>query len=293
MSKKENIPATPADNVPTAFESQVVRRTWHEGEWWFAIADVVAALTDSVQPEGYLKDLRKRDKGLAEGWGQIASPLRLTTPGGVQLLNCANMQGVLRVIQSIPSPKAEPFKQWLAQVGYERLQDVDSANSFSALNENQRRLMLRDELSQHNKDLAAAAQQAGVATPIDYAVFQNHGYQGLYGGLGNKEIHARKGLKKSQKILDHMGSLELAANLFRTTQAEDKLRRENVRNKESANRIHAEVGRKVRKTIHELGGTMPENLPVAENLKKVASREKKRLKAGQKKSLANKLAKEA
>jgi DNA-damage-inducible protein D len=274
MSKQEKTPSTPADNAPTAFESQVVRRTWHEGEWWFAIVDVVGALTDSVQPEGYLKDLRKRDAGLAEGWGQIASPLRLTTPGGVQLLNCANMEGVLRVIQSIPSPKAEPFKRWLAQVGYERIQQVDSANAFSALSEDQRRLMLRDELSQHNKHLAAAAQQAGVATPVDYAVFQNHGYQGLYGGLGNKEIHARKGLKKSQKILDHMGSTELAANLFRATQTEDKLKHEGVQGKSAANRTHFEVGTKVRKAIADIGGTMPEQLPVPDKSIKQIERER-------------------
>jgi hypothetical protein len=91
MNKQEQAPPASGGGEPTVFQSRVVRRTWHEGEWWFAIVDVVAALTDSVQPEGYLKDLRKRDAGLAQGWGQIASPLRLTTPGGVQLLNCANV----------------------------------------------------------------------------------------------------------------------------------------------------------------------------------------------------------
>ncbi|QDX80685.1 DNA damage-inducible protein D [Denitratisoma sp. DHT3] len=130
--------------------------------------------------------------------------------------------------------------------------------------EDQRRLLLRDELAQHNKDLAAAAKQAGVDTPLDYAVFQDHGYKGLYGGLGAKDIHGRKQLKKSQKILDHMGSTELAANLFRATQAEDKLRREGIKGKAAANRTHLEVGKKVRQTIAELGGTMPEDLPTPE-----------------------------
>lgn len=276
MSKKERTPTPPDNSAPAAFESQVVRRTWHAGEWWFAIVDVVAALTDSIQPEGYLKDLRKRDAGLAEGWGQIASPLRLDTPGGVQLLNCANMAGILRLVQSIPSPKAEPFKRWLAQVGYERLQAIDSENSFAALSEDQRRLMLRDELSRHNKHLAAAAQQAGVATPVDYAVFQNHGYKGLYGGLDHKDIHARKGLKKSQKILDHMGSTELAANLFRATQTEEKLKRDGVHGKSAANRTHHEVGSKVRQTIAELGGTMPEQLPVPDKSIQQIEREKRK-----------------
>lgn len=254
--------ATPLVNDGLAvFESAVVRRTWHEGQWWFAIVDVVAALTDSQNPEGYLKDLRRRDNGLAEGWGQIATPLRMATPGGPQLLNCATVEGVLRIIQSIPSPQAEPFKRWLAQVGYERIQEAETPLDFDALSEGQRRLLLRDELSRHNKDLAAAAKRAGVETPVEYAVFQNHGYQGLYGGMGQKQIHARKGLKKSQKILDHMGSTELAANLFRATQTEEKLNRENLQGRTAANRAHLEVGQKVRKTIQELGGTLPENLP--------------------------------
>ncbi len=157
-----------------------------------------------------------------------------------------------------------------------------------ALQEDQKRLLLRTEIKKHNKNLAGVAKQSGVVQPLDYAIFMDHGYRGLYGGLGMRDIHERKRLKPKEHVLDHMGSLELAANLFRTTQAEDKLRRENVRNKDAANRIHHEVGRKVRKTIHELGGTMPENLPAAESIKKVESREKKRLKAEQKRLLGNK-----
>lgn len=121
------------------------------------------------------------------------------------------------------------------------------------------------QLSEDDKHLAAAAKDAGVETPLDYAIFQDHGYKGLYGGLGAKDIHARKGLKKSQKILDHMGSTELAANLFRATQTEEKLRRDEVQGKAQANKTHYEVGSKVRQTIRELGGTMPEDLPKPEN----------------------------
>ena len=102
---------------------------------------------------------------------------------------------------------------------------------------------------------------AGIDKPYDYAIFQNKGYQGLYGGMGRREIHQKKGLKKSQDILDYMGSTELAANLFRATQTDEKLRRENISGKEAANQTHFEVGRKVRQTIRDLGGTMPENLP--------------------------------
>ena len=155
-----------------------------------------------------------------------------------------------------------------------------------ALKEDKTRLLLRSEMKKHNKNLAGVAKQAGVIQPLDYAIFMDHGYRGLYGGLTAKGVHQRKRLKPKEPLLDYMGSTELAANLFRATQTEEKLRRENVRNKDQANRIHEAVGRTVRRTIHELGGTMPENLPLAENIKKVESREKKRLKAEQKKLVA-------
>lgn len=136
--------------------------------------------------------------------------------------------------------------------------------NYEELTEDQKRLAIRNEMKRHNAALADAARNAGVVEPKDYAIFQNYGYMGLYGGLGAKEIHERKGLKKSQKILDYMGSTELAANLFRATQTEEKLRRDNVQGKQNANRTHLEVGKKVRQTIKELGGTMPEDLPTPE-----------------------------
>lgn len=151
---------------------------------------------------------------------------------------------------------------------------------YDELTEDQKRLAIRNEMINHNKSLAEAAQQAGVIDQKDYAIFQNKGYQGLYGGLGAKEIHARKGLKKSQNILDHMGSTELAANLFRATQTDEKLRRDKIRGKEAANRTHYDVGRKVRQTIKDLGGTMPENLPTPDKSIKTIEKEneKKKLK---------------
>ena len=134
-------------------------------------------------------------------------------------------------------------------------------DNYEQLSEDQKRLAIRNEMITHNKSLAEAAQMAGIEDSRDYAIFQNKGYQGLYAGLGAKEIHARKGLKKSQRILDHMGSTELAANLFRATQTDEKLRRENIQGKQAAYDTHYEVGKKVRQTIKELGGTMPEDLP--------------------------------
>lgn len=149
---------------------------------------------------------------------------------------------------------------------------------FDQLTEDQRRLAIRGELVEHNKSPVEAAQQAGVETRGDFAKFQNRGYQGLYGGLGAKEIHAHKGLKKSQSILDHMGSEELAANLFRATQTDAKLRREHIQGKEAANETHYQVGAKVRKTIEELGGTMPEDLPTPDkSIQQLQKEEKERL----------------
>lgn len=141
--------------------------------------------------------------------------------------------------------------------------------------EDEKRLLLRAEMKKHNSRLASAAKQAGVVTNKDYGVFQNFGYRGLYGGLDREDIHKRKGLKPTQQILDHMGSTELAANLFRATQTEEKLRREGITGKDNANRTHFEVGKKVRQTIEEIGGVMPENLPVAESVKKTGAKAEK------------------
>ncbi len=149
--------------------------------------------------------------------------------------------------------------------------------NYDVLTEEQKRLAIRNEMKTHNKALADAAHKAGVVEPIDYAIFQNYGYQGLYGGMGRKEIHANKGLKKSQDILDHMGSTELAANLFRATQTEEKLKKENIKGKSKANQTHYDVGAKVRKTMLEISGTAPEDLPTPEKSVKQIEREHRKL----------------
>ena len=154
-----------------------------------------------------------------------------------------------------------------------RMQEIQQMDKYNQLNtENEKRLFLRVELKKHNIQLADAARNAGVIKPVDYAIFQNHGYMGLYGGLDAKGIHKNKGLKKSEHILDHMGSTELAANLFRATQAEEKLIKDKVKGKQNANATHLEVGKKVRKAIKDIGGTMPEKLPVAESIKKIETK---------------------
>ena len=175
----------------------------------------------------------------------------------------------------------DPSKEVIAQAQtyfavQTRRQEI--ADQFPELSENERRLAVRSELKTHNTALAEAAHDAGVIQPVDYAIFQNEGYKGLYGGLTAKDIHTRKKLKKSEQILDHMGSTELAANLFRATQTEEKIRKENIRGKQKANEAHNEVGGKVRKAIKDIGGTMPEDLPTPEkSIKQIEKEQKKQL----------------
>ena len=201
--------------------------------------------------------------------------------------------GAIRTIETIRLSRyacyltvqnADPSKTIVAQAQtyfaiQTRIAEVKQMEEYNRLtSEDEKRLFLRNEVTKHNLLLADAAKVAGVIKPYDYAVFQNYGYKGLYGGLGAKEIHFRKGLKKNQKILDHMGSTELAANLFRTTQTEEKLRRENVKGKAQANQTHYDVGKKVRQTIEDLGGTMPEDLPTAESIKVIEAKQQKEIK---------------
>jgi DNA-damage-inducible protein D len=186
---------------------------------------------------------------------------------------------------------ADPSKEVIAlgqtyfavQTRRQELSDQIALTQSEELTEDEQRLQQRQKLKQQNIGLASAAKGAGVITPQDFAIFQNHGYKGLYNGLTAEDIHKRKGLKKSQYILDHMGNSELAANWFRSTQAEDKIRRDNVQGRDNANQVHFQAGQVVRRAIAELGGTMPEDLPTADSIKKLEREQKKRLASGQEK----------
>tara|TARA_R110000787_G_scaffold23762_3_gene67652 strand:- start:58400 stop:59728 length:1329 start_codon:yes stop_codon:yes gene_type:complete len=160
------------------------------------------------------------------------------------------------------------------QTRRQEIADRDGVD-FDTLSENQKRLYLRNQVVAENKRLMSAAKASGVRSGADFGKFNNKGYQGLYGGRGKDEIQRYKGLPAKANILDHMGSTELAANLFRITQTEEKLRSRNIQGKEAACDAHYEVGVKVRQTMRELSGIMPEDLPVAEDVKRIARQERK------------------
>ena len=249
-------------------------------EYWFARQ--LASLLDYVQYRNFLQVVQKakeacRNSGHPEP-DHFADVSNMVEIGSGAYRPVEDIQ-LSRYACYLIVQNADPAKPIIAlgQTYFTlqtRRQELADAAQFGKLSEDERRLAIRNELTEHNKALSAAAKSAGVETPLDYAVFQDHGYKGLYGGLGAKDLHSRRGLKKSDKILDHMGSTELAANLFRATQTEEKLRREGLRGKTQANKAHHEVGSKVRQTIQELGGTMPEKLPTPEKSIKQIEREK-------------------
>lgn len=260
---------------------RIIRRQWHDGRWFFSVIDVIAALTDSEAPRNYWADMKRRI--LDEGFTQLLAKcqqLKMRSPldGKQYKTDAADTETMLRITMSIPSPKAEPMRQWLAQVGAQRLEEI-----VAELPENQQRLLLRREMADRNNALANAAASHDILTSRDFGIFQDWGYRGLYAGETAKDIAARKGLAKGQRILDHMGSTELGANIFRVTQAADKLRNmedEGITGKTVANQTHYAVGKEVRAAIERIGGAMPENLPTpVQSIQQLEQAEQQRIAA--------------
>lgn len=200
------------------FKEKNIRRTWHNEEWWFVLVDVVTALTDSVNPTDYIKKMRKRDDELSKGWGQIVTPLSLETEGGKQKINCANTEGLLRLIQSIPSPKAEPFKRWLARVGYERIQEIeDPALAQERMKQlYEQKGYPKDWIDKRLRGIAIRQnltdewQERGITSQSDYAILTAEISKATF-GMTPEEYKQHKNLpaKSKANLRDHMTDLEL------------------------------------------------------------------------------------
>jgi len=204
------------------FESKQIRTTWNDSDqkWYFVVADVIQVLTDSQNPTDYIKKMRKRDEQLSQGWGQIVTPLLVETAGGKQKINCANAQGLLRIIQSIPSSKAEPFKLWLAKVGAERLEEIENPELATQrsreiyklkgypddwIEKRMRSIAIREELTDEWKN-------RGIKEQIEYSILTAEISKATF-GLTPSEYKSLKGLK-SQNLRDHMTDLELIFSML-------------------------------------------------------------------------------
>ncbi len=250
-------------NKIALFEGKKVRRTMHQGRWWFVIVDIIAILTDSVQPEGYLKDLRRRDLELSKGWGQIATPLSVETNGGLQKLNCADTEGIFRIIQSIPSPKAEPFKRWLARVGYERVQEIENPELA------QERMKLLYEKKGYSKGwidkrirgiavrqgLTDEWKERGIFLEKDYAILTAEISKATF-GMTPDEYKKLKSLRR-ENLRDHMTDLELIFTMLGervTTEISEKEKPDTFDgNKKVARRGGGVAGNARKQTEKELG----------------------------------------
>ena len=205
------------------FENKVVRRTYYNEEWYFVILDIIEILSESSNPESYLKDMRRRNEELNKGWGQIATPLAIQTKGGVQKLNCSNIKGIFRIIQSIPSKKAEPFKLWLAKVGQERIEEIQDPERAilraKSIYENKgynedwiakrmRGINIRNTLTDQWKS-------RGVKEGIDFAILTNEIYKGTFDKTAKEYMEYKNLSKKSNDNLrDHFDDLELILTML-------------------------------------------------------------------------------
>ena len=247
------------------FESKQIRSVWNESDqkWYFVVADVIQVLTDTPNPSDYIKKMRKRDEELSKGWGQFVTPLSVDTIGGKQKLNCANAKGLLRIIQSIPSPKAEPFKNWLAQVGSDRLDEIENPELAAQrtrelykakgypddwIEKRMRSIAIREELTEEWKN-------RGVKEQVEYAVLTAEISKATF-GLTPSEYKKIKGLK-SQNLRDHMTDLELIFSMLGEASTTEIVKTKNpkgfIENKKAA-RQGGNVAGNARKELEQRTG---------------------------------------
>ncbi len=276
------------ENKLVVFKGKEIRRTLHNNEWWFSVADIVEVLTETVNSSDYIKKMRKRDVELAKGWGQIVTPLWLETSGGKQKINCANTEGIFRIIQSIPSSKAEPFKRWLAKVGYERVQEIEDpelaskrtkaiyrAKGYSDvwIEKRMRGIAIRAELTDEWK-------KRGVKNEPEYAILTSEISKAAF-GLTPSEYKNLKGLER-ENLRDHMTDLELIFSMLgeaATTEISRKKDAQGFGENKTAARKGGKIAGDARKKLENETGdkvVRPENyLTEPESRKRLSSKKKK------------------
>ncbi len=274
-----------ANNALAVFEGKKIRKTWHNKEWWFVLEDIVFALTDSANVKDYINKMRLRDEELSKGYGQIVHPLPIPTAGGTQKMNCANTEGLFRIIQSIPSPKAEPFKLWLAKVGYERVQEIENPElaqkrirqiykekgySDEWIEKRVRGIAVRDELTDEWK-------KREVKTEREYAILTAEISKATF-GMNPAEYKKFKSLKR-ENLRDHMNDLELIFTMLGEASTTRIARNRDAKgfpeNKEAA-KDGGKVAGIARKELEQRSGqkvATPENyLETKENQKRLAEK---------------------
>jgi prophage antirepressor-like protein len=249
------------------FRKQEIRKTIHNNEWFFVIEDVVLALTDSSDAKQYIQRMKQRDEELAKGWVQIVHTLPIPTAGGRQNINCADTEGILRIIQSIPSKKAEPFKRWLARVGKERLDEIEqpakaierAQGYYLAKGYPKEWIETRTASIQTRNSFTETLKVTGISEGYQYAILTDELYRASF-GLSTKQYKEHKGLAKNDSLRDNMTPLELAATIFSEATSTEIINRTGAKNfvetkrsihiagnitQEAIEKIEAETGKKV------------------------------------------------
>lgn len=263
------------------FNKKEIRRTLHHNEWWFVIEDVIAALTDSADPKQYVQKMKQRDALLAKGWVQIVLTLSIETSGGLQNLNCSNTEGIFRIIQSVPSPKAEPFKRWLAKVGYERVQEIEDPELASKrakalyqtkgypdswIEKRVRGIAIREELTDEwkNRNVGSEQEYAILTAEISKATF----------GVTPSEYKDLKGLKR-ENLRDHMTDLELIFTMLGEASTTEITRKDEAQGFDQNKSAAVRGGRVAGNARKELEVQTQQSVVTKQNYLRLAEKKKK------------------
>jgi len=238
-------------NMPIQFEKINIRRAWHHGEWWFVVEDIVSAVTQSKDPKSYLNKIKQRDPDLSKGYGQFVHTLDVPTTGGKQKMSCSNLAGCFRIIQSIRSAKAEPFKIWLAERGAESIKDA----KIHYLDEREK---YAQRLKEENHMLAGAAKGKGVK---NFATFVDVGNRGFYNKLTTNQLKDKKGIPRAATIPSRLGRDELAAQEFAKILSRRSIESMDKSGERAATLLNYEAHKQVREDLIKYGGVAPEDMP--------------------------------